>query len=156
MTDHLVFPGLAGVYAALLPWAQALLRIGVGFALVPHGLRLTFGLFPNTGAKSLSIPQFGRGLANRGFKPGVFWAASIACIELVCGPLLVVGLFTRLVAIPIIAFLVTAGMTSALEGRYFWNKEGCEYPFLWAVAALFCLIAGGGIISIDHFMWFQF
>lgn len=156
MTDHLVFPALGPIYAALLPWAHALLRIWVGFALVPHGLRLTFGLFPNTGAKSLSIPQFGRGLANRGFKPGVFWAAVIACIELVCGPLLVVGLFTRLVAIPIIIFLVTAGMTSALERRYFWNKEGCEYPFLWAVAVLFCLIAGGGIISIDHLVGFQF
>lgn len=154
--DQLIFPSLGPVYDALSPWAHALLRVWVGFALVPHGLRLTFGLFPNSGAKSLSLRQFAPGLEKRGFKPGIFWATSIACIELGCGPLLAIGLLTRLMAIPIVIFLVTAGMTSALERRYFWNKEGCEYPFLWAIAALFFLITGGGIISVDHLLGFQF
>jgi hypothetical protein len=49
MLDHampLIIPGLAGLYAALAPVAETLLRVIVGLALVPHGLRVTFGAAP--------------------------------------------------------------------------------------------------------------
>jgi hypothetical protein len=38
----------------MLPFADALLRVAVGLALVPHGLRNTFGFFPNTGVRALN------------------------------------------------------------------------------------------------------
>ena len=42
-TTPLIFPSLAGLYQTLAPWAEALLRVVVGLALVPHGLRMAFG-----------------------------------------------------------------------------------------------------------------
>ena len=45
----LLFPALGGLYQALGPIAEALLRAVTGLILVPHGLRAGFGLFPNTG-----------------------------------------------------------------------------------------------------------
>ena len=41
MTDAtpLIFPQLGSLYQALAPWAEALLRVVAGLALVPHGLR---------------------------------------------------------------------------------------------------------------------
>ena len=45
----LIFPQLAPLYQSLAPWAEALLRAVAGLALVPHGLRNTFGMFPSTG-----------------------------------------------------------------------------------------------------------
>ncbi|MGB6963736.1 MAG: hypothetical protein WBD90_04440, partial [Xanthobacteraceae bacterium] len=46
----------------LLPFADALLRVAVGLALVPHGLRNTFGFFANTGVRALSIPELAKQL----------------------------------------------------------------------------------------------
>ena len=50
MTDAtpLIIPALGGIYQALAPWTEALLRAAVGLALVPHGLRNTFGFWPGT------------------------------------------------------------------------------------------------------------
>ena len=50
------------VYQALAPWAEALLRVSVGLALVPHGLRNTFGLFPKTGTRSHSLTELAQQL----------------------------------------------------------------------------------------------
>jgi hypothetical protein len=56
----LIVPGLANAYGALAPVAEAVLRVVVGFALVPHGLRMTFGWFPHTGLKVNSLKALGR------------------------------------------------------------------------------------------------
>jgi hypothetical protein len=45
---------------ALDPWAEALLRVCVGLALVPHALRNTFNLFPQTGQPLRSITALAR------------------------------------------------------------------------------------------------
>ena len=45
----LIFPQLGPLYETLAPWIEALLRVVAGLALVPHGLRNTFGMFPSTG-----------------------------------------------------------------------------------------------------------
>ena len=43
------------LFQTLGPISYALLRIAVGLALVPHGLRNTFGFFPNTGVRALNL-----------------------------------------------------------------------------------------------------
>ena len=53
----LIFPQLGPLYAALAPWAEALLRVVAGLALVPHGLRNTFGMFPSTGVQSHNLTE---------------------------------------------------------------------------------------------------
>ena len=62
----LIFPQLGPAYEALFPWAEALLRAVVGFALVPHGLRNTFGMFASTGVLSHNLGQLAQQL---GFDP---------------------------------------------------------------------------------------
>ena len=54
----LVFPQLHGVYQTWTPIAEALLRVIVGLALVPHGLRNTFNFFPTTGQPLRSIRRW--------------------------------------------------------------------------------------------------
>ncbi len=53
----LIFPALGPLYAALAPWTEALLRVIVGLALVPHALRNTFGFFPTTGVRSHNLTE---------------------------------------------------------------------------------------------------
>jgi len=148
----LVFPQLGPLYQSFAPWAEALLRAVVGLALVPHGLRNTFGMFPSTGVQSHNLTELARQLDRDGYRPGKFWSPAISITQLLCGPMLALGLFTRLVACPIVIFLVVSNYERWRVGGYFWNKTGLEYTLMWTVAALYFLVHGGGTISVDHLL----
>jgi putative oxidoreductase len=147
---------VTGLYHALSPFAYALLRIVVGLALVPHGLRNTFGFFPNSGAVSLNLKELAAGLDRGGYRPGRFWAPAISLTQLLGGPLLAAGLFTRIVGIPIVLFLLVANVERWRVGRYFWNKLGLEYTLMWTIAAFYILVNGGGLYSLDHLLGWEF
>jgi putative oxidoreductase len=143
-------PGLDNLYEALSPWAEALLRVTVGLALVPHGLRNTFGMFPKTGVRSHNLTELAAQLDQDGYRPGRLWAPLISATQLVAGPLLAVGLFTRAAAVPIVLFLIVTDVERWRVGRYFWNQLGLEYTLMWTIAAFYFLVHGGGRISLDH------
>ena len=154
MTDAtpLIFPQLGPLYQALAPWMEALLRAGVGLALVPHGLRNTFGMFPSTGVRSHNLTELARQLDEDGYRPGKFWAPAISITQLVGGPMLALGLLTRPVAVAIVIFLVVSNYERWRVGGYFWNKTGLEYTLMWTLGALYFAVHGGGAISLDHLL----
>jgi putative oxidoreductase len=152
----LFLPQLDPLYRALAPWAEALLRAGVGLALVPHGLRNTFGMFANTGVRAHSIKELAAQLDGDGYRPGRFWAPAISATQLIAGPLLALGLFTRPAALVIVIFLIVANFERWRVGRYFWNQLGLEYTLMWTLAATYFLVHGGGTISLDHWIGRQF
>ena len=39
---------------------------------------------------------------------------------------------------------------------WFWNTQGAEYPLIWSAAALYFLVHGGGPISLDALIGWQF
>ena len=141
---------MASLWQILAPFADALLRVAVGLALVPHGLRNTFGCFPNTGVRALSVPELAKQLDQGGYRPGKLWAPAISLTQLVGGPLLALGLFTRPVAAIVLAFLLVANVERWRVGRYFWNQLGLEYTLMWTIAAFVVLVHGGGRYSLDH------
>lgn len=145
----LIFPELANVYKSLTPWAEALLRFVCGAAMIPHGLRAVLGFFPGSGRVS-SFADTKKMLDSRGFRPGYFWAYVLALVQFVAGPLLAIGLFTRPAALVCFLFLVAICVDRKRTGGYFWNKQGFEYPMVWAVICLFFALAGGGRISVDN------
>ena len=147
---------MSELYQTLSPFAYALLRIAVGLALVPHGLRNTFGFFPNTGAVALNLKQLAAGLDRDGYRPGRFWAPAISVTQLGGGPLLALGLLTRPVGVAVVLFLLVANVERWRVGRYFWNKLGLEYTLMWTIAAFYVLIHGGGLYSLDHFFGLDF
>jgi putative oxidoreductase len=146
----LIFPALGPTYQTLAPWAEALLRVAAGLALVPHGLRNTLGMFASTGVAAHNLNELAAQLDRDGYRPGKFWAPAISITQLVGGPLLALGLFTRLAAIPIVLFLIVTNVERWRVGRYFWNQRGLEYTLMWTIAAIFFLVHGGGTISLDH------
>src|SRR5258708_32452162 len=97
----LIFPSLGALYQALAPWAEALLRAVVGLALVPHGLRMAFGFFPATGGPIRDLAGMAEALDRWGYRPGRLWAPLIAGTQLIAGPMLAFGLFTRAAAVPV-------------------------------------------------------
>jgi putative oxidoreductase len=152
---QLVFPALGSLYAALAPWVEALFRVTVGLILVPHGLRAGFGFFPGTGMPVDSLRKLGAAVAAAGYRPGLFWAVVVVATELIGGPLLALGLFTRPVCVPIFVLLMLSVVVHWRDG-WFWNTLGIEYPLLWAAAALSFLVNGGGAISLDRVIGWEF
>ena len=148
----LIIPSLANIYATFAPIAEASLRAITGFALVPHGLRMTFGCFAGTGLKVDSLKSLAEQLDNAGYRPGWLWAPANSVTELLCGPLFAVGLFTRLMAVPIFIFLMVSNVERWRVGGYFWNTQGLEYTAMWTVAVFYFLIHGGGFYALDHFL----
>ena len=148
----LIVPALGNLYQALSPWVETLLRIIVGLALVPHGLRMTFGFFPNTGLPIRNLSMLADQLDRTGYRPGKLWAAAISATQLLGGPLLALGLLTRIAAVPIVIFLFVSCVERWRVGRYFWNTLGLEYTLMWAAAAIFFLVHGGGAYSLDNFL----
>lgn len=134
---------------ALGPFSEALLRVAVGLALVPHGLRMTFGFFSKTGQPLQSIGMLADYLDERGYRPGKLWAVAISATQLIAGPLLALGLFTRTAAVPIVIFLLVSNVERWRVGRYFWNQLGLEYTLMWTIAAFYFLVHGGSPWSLD-------
>jgi putative oxidoreductase len=146
----LIFPALGSLYQALAPWAEALLRAVVGLALVPHGLRMAFGFFPATGGPIRDLSMMAAALDRWGYRPGKLWAPLIAGTQLIAGPMLGLGLFTRAAALPVFLFLLVSNVERWRVGGYFWNTQGLEYTLMWTAGAFFFLVHGGGTISLDH------
>jgi putative oxidoreductase len=145
---------LSALYQTLLPFADALLRVAVGLALVPHGLRNTFGFFPNTGVRALNLTALAKQLDESGYRPSKLWAPAISATQLIGGPLLALGLFTRPVAAVVLIFLLVTNVERWRVGRYFWNQLGMEYTLMWTIATFYVLISGPGRYSLDRLIGF--
>ncbi len=144
---------LDGAAATLAPVIEALLRLIVGLALVPHGLRITFGFFRGTGLPASNLKMLVAQLDRDGYRPGALWAPLIAATELIAGPLLALGLLTRVAAVPIVIFLVVSCRERWVKGGWFWNTQGLEYTLMWTIAAAYFLAKGGGLYSLDYLLF---
>lgn len=145
-TPQLVLPGLGGVYRALAPATEPLIRLVAGAALAVHGYPILFG---NTAAAA-------RFLAAVGFVNPLFWAYVVGLVEFVCGLCLALGLLTRLVALPIIGFLAVAIVTYHWQFGFHWENRGIEYPLFWAIVVLHFLVRGAGKWSLDALIGREF
>jgi len=144
---RLIIPGLGGLYGALSFYAEPLLRFVIGALLVPHGIQKIF----YTGVDHLA-PS----LANLGYHPSLFWAWAVALTEAPGGALLAVGLLTRPVALAVVIFMINAVWVTAHRGGFFDADRGCEYAVLIGIVALFFLIRGGGRLSLDRALGWEF
>ena len=148
----LIVPAMGDLYAVLYPLSEMLLRVVAGFALVLHGLRMTFGYFPDASFTTCNLAMLAEKLDNRGYRPGKLWAAAISATQLGAGLMFTLGIFTRLFAIPIVIFLIVTSQERWRAGGYFWNQRGMEYPLLWTTVTMYFLIHGGGLYSLDQIL----
>jgi putative oxidoreductase len=148
----LLVPALGPLYETLAPWAEALLRFAVGFAMVPHGTRMCLGYFPGTGGPINTVQGVAVLYDKKGYRPGWLWAYGTVLTQFVAAPCVALGLFTRPMALPLFVLLVLSAYDHAKYDGWFWNKLGIEYPGMWALGVLYFLINGGGPISLDHLL----
>jgi putative oxidoreductase len=132
-------PALERIYRTFAPITEPLIRVIAGGSLAIHGFPILFG---NTAAAA-------KFLESVGFENALFWAYVVGVVELVCGLCLAAGFLTRLVAAPIIGFLLIAIVTYHWQFGFAWENRGIEYPLFWAIVVFHFLIRGGGPWSVD-------
>lgn len=125
--------------------AVILIRILVGWVFISEGIQKF--LFPQT----LGVGRF----AKIGIPLPQFAAPAVGFVEIFCGALLIVGLFTRWAAIPLLAVIgVAIAKTKIPElftpGQGVWYMlHDARADFSMALGLIFLLIVGAGGISID-------
>lgn len=127
-----------GSYSKNIDIALLILRLTVGFFMLSHGMGKFYNLI---GDAPIQFPD----------PLGVGTTASLGLAvfsEVLCSILLIVGLGTRLAAIPlIITMLVAAFIIHATDG---FGKQ--ELPLMYVAIYLVIAIAGAGKISIDNWL----
>ncbi|MFI4875053.1 MAG: DoxX family protein, partial [Blastopirellula sp. JB062] len=122
-------------------------------------IRLTVGLvFLSEGVQKFLTPEL-RGVG-RFVKIGLpqpeFLAYFVASFEVVCGALIVLGLFTRLAVLPTIVIMlvaIAATKLPMLREEGFWHMaHAARTDFSMLMGSLFLLIVGGGTLSIDRWI----
>lgn len=136
--NRLILPGLGPVYGKLSEFAETLLRVIAGLALVTHG-------FPK-----ILNPLGPVGLVEKlGIFPGPpeIWAVLLSLTEFFGGILIAIGLLTRPAAL--------GGLFVLLTTIYFhWIVQsegyaGSEKSILWSAILFYFVIRGANSHSVD-------
>lgn len=118
-------------------------RLAVGLIFLSEGLQ-----------KYITPDAAGTGRFTKiGFSYPSFWAYFTGTFEIICGTLILLGLCTRLAAIPLLIIMIVAFISTKipiLVDEGFWNFAH-EYrtDFAMTLLLIYLLIYGGGNNSID-------
>jgi len=138
------------------PRSIILIRLSVGAVFLSEGIQKF--LFPN----DLGVGRF----IKIGIPAPQVMAPFVGVIELVCGTLIILGLLTRLAAVPLIIDISVAILSTKIPmllGHGFWRFSLSKLPSygFWSMAhearvdyamllgSIFLLIVGAGAWSID-------
>jgi len=128
----------------IIKWASIPLRLGAGVVFTAHGLQKTLGLFGGPG-----IHGFAEMLSKLGFVPALGWAYVAACVELLGGIMVLLGLGTRIAASLLFINMVVAGITVHLSKGFFLQNGGFEYTFILGCLCLALVFLGTGKFGIN-------
>jgi|SRR5215472_3134330 len=121
-----------------------LIRLMVGWVFLSEGIQKF--LFP----MALGVGRF----MKIGIPAPQFFAPFVGVVEIVCGTLLIVGLFTRWASIPLLIDILVAIATTKipmLSKSGFWAMmHEARTDFCMFLGLLFLVISGSGALSLDE------
>lgn len=129
--------------ATKAPAAVALIRLMVGTVFLSEGIQKF--LYPD-------VRGVGR-FENIGVPEPEFMAYFVAVFEITCGALVLLGLLTRLAAVPLIIIMLTAIATTkipTLLDEGFWTMaHDARTDWSMLLGSIFLVIVGAGPLSFD-------
>ena len=126
--------GTKALFAAFEPYAFTLFRVVFGLLFLQHGTQKLFG-WPGTFERTLTS-----------------LVKVAACIEVVCGFLIMVGLLTELAAFFACGEMAFAYFLAHFPVAFWPIVSGGELPVLYCFAFLFMANHGAGVWSLDR-LW---
>jgi putative oxidoreductase len=120
------------------PQLRAILRVIVGFLIALHGIRKVFDVLPSVAGRRNAPPLALDSLP-----------AMTGYLELVAGPLLMLGLFVRQTAL-VVAIEAVLAYALIAQPRTLWPiRNGGIEALLYFVVLLYFSVAGAGAWSLD-------
>ena len=120
-----------------------LCRVAVGLIFLSEGIQ-----------KYVSPGDVGGGrFAKIGFSNPSFWAHFTGAFEIACGILILIGLITRLAAIPLLIIMIVAFITTKypilVDKGFLAMAHEYRTDFAMTLLLIYLLIYGGGNNSVD-------
>lgn len=141
----LIFPGLAGFYAAVSDLWYPMIRISVGAILLVHG----WGKI-HTGISALAAYLDRVGLA-----PSLPFAYVVYINETIGAVCIILGLFTRFFAASIAIELAVALWIVHYAKGFGASAGGYEYVLMWGIIMFAIALRGGGPYSLDRIIGWE-
>lgn len=116
------------------------------------------GVFLSEGIQKFLFPEdlgFGR-FAKIGIPVPGFTAPFVGFVEVVCGLLLVIGMFTRLATIPLLADMAVAIWKTKLpilaKSGFWAMAHEARVDYTMVLGCIFLLMVGAGSLSVDQLL----
>jgi putative oxidoreductase len=119
-------------------------RVAVGTTFTAHGAQKVLGWWEGPG-----FAKWSAGVTRMGLRPAWLWAAIAAGVEVVCGPLLVLGLLTPLASALLVAQSLYIVLRVHLPRGFFSGKGGIEFPLQLLAGSLLLAATGPGQLALD-------
>ena len=129
--------GLSGAQG----WGLTVLRVVVGVVFLVHGVDKVFNL------KFGGVAGF---FAQHGIPAPAVAAVVVSLVEFLGGIALILGLFSRWVAIPIAIDMLVAILVVHLPNGFFVSSRGYEFTLLLLAASVALILEGGGELAVDN------
>ena len=144
--QRLYVPAVAGFYETFAPLGYTLVRVALGAILIPHGFGKVFGH---------DAVHVAKHFVDFGWPFPLAWGYFIGVLEFFGGILLVLGLFTRAIAL---AFTIEMAVISfaVLGPKWGWAHHGMEYTVFMGLIAFALFLGGGGPLALDNKMAKEF
>jgi len=135
---------LRGILTSNAPAPVVLVRLAVGVVFLSEGIQKF--LYPN----DLGVGRF----IKIGIPAPQVMAPFVGVVEIVCGALIILGLLTRLAAIPLIIDMLVAISTTKipilLKSGFWAMTHEARTDYVMLLGSIFLLIVGAGSWSIDR------
>ena len=123
-----------------------ILRVVLACAFLGHGAQIMFGTFGGPG-----LSGFTQYLTVQGFAMSSLLAGITAIVELGCGTLVLVGMFTQASAAALLAIMINAVWLKLGTGFFIRpNGAGYELEFVLAGLTAAVVLAGAGRAALDR------
>ena len=124
-----------------------LIRLMVGSVFLSEGIQ-----------KFLFADKLGAGrFAKIGLPNPEFLGSFVGSFEIICGTLVLIGLFTRVAAIPLLIIMLVAIATTKaqlLTENGFWSMlHDSRTDWSMLLGSIFLIVKGGGKWSLDKILW---
>jgi putative oxidoreductase len=136
----LYLPGFGPFYDSVADYIYPFLRVVAGLMLLPHG-------FPKLMAGPAAVAA--GTLERRGIEPAFALAVLIMALETVGAICIIIGLYTRPIALLLVAEFLVIVFMGHWSGGWFVGTGGIEFAVLWGCVFIVILLRGGGPHSVD-------
>lgn len=122
----------------------AIVRIVVGLTFFAHGAQKAFGWWGGPG-----FAKWSGAMERMGLRPNGLWALASVGAEVVCGPLLALGLLTAIAAPFLVAQAIYIVFRAHWKAGFFNGNKGYEFPLQLLASSFLFVLAGPGALSLD-------